>query len=161
LEGESLKSVGLGQPERELEENPARLGKGTSRLWDMILLGRDGMETRQMVLMANHAALDGDSICLWLAQIQVALSQQANAPRQVGDDSSFQFPVQGGRRDKTARSPQSWVPVLANPRAGMQESSVSAPSVVPLGPALDIVLRKSMSLRRTLNPRWLTNRFRL
>jgi hypothetical protein len=67
----------------ELESNPARLGKGTSRLWDLILLGRDGMETetetRRLVLLANHAALDGDSICLWLAQILAALPRHAKA----------------------------------------------------------------------------------
>jgi hypothetical protein len=96
--------VGWGQAERELEENPARLGKGTSRLWDMILLGRDGMETRQMVLMANHAALDGDSICLWRAQILAALPQHAKAPQQVGDSSSFHSPVQDRCKDRAARS---------------------------------------------------------
>jgi hypothetical protein len=73
---------GLCVTEAELESNPARLGKGTSRLWDLILLGRDGMETetRRLVLLANHAALDGDSICLWLAQILAALPHHAVAP---------------------------------------------------------------------------------
>jgi hypothetical protein len=132
----------------ELESNPARLGKGTSRLWDLILLGRDGMETetetRRLVLLANHAALDGDSICLWLAQVLAALPRHAKVQQneEVTRDGPEQYFV--------PRS-QACVPCV-------QGCSVSASSssVVPLGPAMDVLLRKSMDLRRlVLNPHWM------
>jgi hypothetical protein len=153
---------GLCVTEAELESNPARLGKGTSRLWDLILLGRDGMETetRRLVLLANHAALDGDSICLWLAQILAALPRHAKAPF---NEVPFPHSLRGRAEYKeSTAAPEdgSRMPMLSPAPAGAQGGLLpsSSSSVVPLGPAMDMVLRRTMSVRRSLNPNWMAAR---
>jgi hypothetical protein len=56
-------------PERELDASPLYQGKGLDRLWDMVLTGQDGDETRKLLLLVNHSLLDGESILIWMGQI--------------------------------------------------------------------------------------------
>jgi hypothetical protein len=54
--------------ENVLQEAPEARGKGVSKLWRLVLTGREGAEQRRLVVVTNHSIMDGGGVTLWLSE---------------------------------------------------------------------------------------------